>query len=161
MFFLLFVLSNSSFVSGQDIDPAKVEVQVDSLILLSRQAMEKKAWEEAMEINGRAERLAADELGEHSMSFVKTLLNHGKVHDGLKEYTDAEECYYDAKSHLEEIEALESEEYFRSLLLIAYAKTAQNKFKEGIPFFLEGIQLQRNFQGGDSPDLARSMSNLG
>jgi hypothetical protein len=90
-FFWILVLL-ATIASAQQMDSLAI-MQVDSLILVSRELTAKSDFDQALAVNATAEQLALEKLGPESAAYGSCAFNRGRVNFFKHDFPVAEEWY--------------------------------------------------------------------
>ncbi|MCB0520376.1 MAG: CHAT domain-containing protein [Lewinellaceae bacterium] len=153
----LFLLSN--FLSAQTIDSTAIR-QVDSLIGVSRTLAAKSDFEQALEVNAEAEKIALEKLGRESAAYANCCNNRGTLMYYIGDYENVEKWWIEAKAIREEVLGKEHPDYAASLNNLAALYWSEGNYKEAESLYLEAIAIREKKQGKEHPDYAGSLSNL-
>lgn len=94
--FLTLLTPIMNFVSAQSVDSIAMK-QVDSLIQVSRGLTSKRNYDQALEVNATAEKIALEKLGRNSATYGNCCFNHGRVSFFKTDYLQAEKWYLESK----------------------------------------------------------------
>ena len=113
LFCLLCIFSFSA--GAQAVDTVAVVQEVDSLIQVSRELTAKRAFDQALEVNAVAEKLAIEALGRESAAYGRCCFNRGRVQHIAVNPLEAERWYLEGIAIQKKVLGIENLEYALSL----------------------------------------------
>ncbi len=155
---LLGILTINS--SAQTIDSVALK-QVDSLIQVSGNLASKKNFEQALEINTIAEKIALEKLGRESAVYGACCFNRGNLFFSMRNAQEAEKYYLDSKAIREKVLGKEHPDYVSSLSSLANLYRIMGDYEKALSLALESTSIIKKIRGNEHPDYAKSLNNLG
>ncbi|MBL7822655.1 MAG: CHAT domain-containing protein [Saprospiraceae bacterium] len=134
--------------------------QVDSLIQVSQKLTGLKQYEQALEVNVEAERLAMTAFGKESAVYGLCCFNHGRVEYYKTDYPEAEKWYLESKAILEKTGRKKNLDYANSLNNLAVLYRVMGQFEKAEPLYLEYKDIVENALGKEHPDYAWTLNNM-
>lgn len=144
---------------AQTVDSAAIR-QVDSLIQISRTLTGQGDFQQALEINAEAEKIALEKLGWESAVYGSCCFNHGRVMYTNRNYPEAEKWFLKSIEIREKALGKQHLDYAQSLASLAFAYRYMGNYEKAIPLMLEATSIRENVQGKDTPLYARSLNSL-
>ncbi len=158
-FLLLFALI-MNLLSAQSVDSVLIK-QVDSLIQVSRGLTGQGNFEQALEVNVLAEKIALEKLGRASAAYGSCCFNRGRVSHIKRNYPEAEKWYLESKAIREKVPGKVHPDYAGSLNNLAILYTDMGNYEKAESFHLEAKAIREKVPGNEHPDYAWTLSNLG
>jgi CHAT domain-containing protein len=155
--FLLAILTISA--SAQMVDSIALK-QVDSLILESRALTAKGDFDQAMEVNALAEKIALETYGHQSAAYGSCAFNRGRVNDYMGNRTEAEKWYLESKAIREKAVGKEHPDYAWSLNNLAILNDRIGNYEKAESYHLESKAIREKVRGKVHPEYAASLNNL-
>jgi CHAT domain-containing protein/tetratricopeptide (TPR) repeat protein len=146
---------------GQNLDSLKVAREVDSLIQVSRTITGQGDFDQALEINAFAEKIALEKLGRESAAYGNCRFNHGRVLGIKGAKLEAVKCFLDAKSIQEKTFGKEHPDYVRSVYNLAILNEKLGRYVEAEPYYLEVKVFREKTLGKNHPDYAKILYGIG
>jgi len=149
------------FAYAQNADSAIAAKEVDSLIQLSRSLTAQGAFDQAIETNVAAEKIALEKFGRESIAYGDVCYNRGRVNYFRGDAAESEKWNLESKSIREKVLGREHPDFMRCLNILATLSWFTGNFEKAESLFLEGKMLQEKVLGKEHPDYAISIGNLG
>ncbi|MFN8279079.1 MAG: CHAT domain-containing tetratricopeptide repeat protein [Saprospiraceae bacterium] len=134
--------------------------QVDSLIQVSRGLTSKRNYDQALEVNATAEKIALEKLGRNSATYGNCCFNHGRVSFFKTDYLQAEKWYLESKLIREKALGREHPDYASSLNNLAGLYMNVGQYEKAEQLYLETKSIREKVMGREHPDYASSLNNL-
>ena len=134
-------------IMAQTIDTAAIEQQVDSLIQVSRTLTHQGNYDEALDINAKAEKLVQDFLGQETASYGSTCFNHGRVLHFKGDLQNAEKWYLEAKAIRERTIGKENPDYAGSLMNLGNLYSSKGQYEKAERLHLEAKSILKKTLG--------------
>jgi len=157
--FLTLLTSIMNLVSAQSVDSISIK-QVDSLIQVSRGLTAKRNFDQALEVNATAEKIALEKLGRNSATYGNCCFNHGRVSFFKNDYLQAEKWYLESKVIREKTLGREHPDYASSLNNLAGLYMNLGQYETAELLYLETKSIREKIMGREHPDYASSLNNL-
>ncbi|MFZ1298981.1 MAG: CHAT domain-containing tetratricopeptide repeat protein [Saprospiraceae bacterium] len=145
---------------AQQLDSSFIK-QVDSLIKVSRGLIAKRNFEQALEVNVAAEKIALEKLGKESPAYGDCCFNHGRILKLQRDFPGTEKWYLEAKSIREKALGKDHPNYANSLNSLAILYNDMGQAEKAEPLYLESKAIREKVLGKEHPDYAQSLNNLG
>jgi len=158
--FLFLLFSSPLIAQSQATDTTKVLGQVDSLIEYSKALTDQRAYDQAMEVNIEAEKLALEQLGLETVAYGSTCFNHGRILHVKRDYESVEEWYLKSLEIHEKAAGKMHAAYALSLYGLANLYQDMGSFQKALPLQLESKRIREKLFGRESLDYLRSLNNL-
>jgi len=148
-------------VVGQDADSLAAAAQVDSLIKVSRDLTAKGAFDQALEVNAAAEKIALERFGRESAAYGSCCFNRGKILKLKGNYPEAEKWYLEAITIRGKVLGKEHPDYAYCLNNLANVYLDIGQLEKSEQFHLECKAIREKVLGKEHLDYAWSLNNLG
>ena len=149
----------TGLLSAQTVDSVALR-RVDSLIQVSRALTAKRDFDQALDVNAIAEKIARDKLGQESATYGSCCFNQGRILYFKGNYTGAEKWYLESKSIREKALGKEHPDYAANLNSLANLYTFTSNYDKAEPLYLECISIIGKTLGKEHPRYATSLNNL-
>ena len=149
----------TGLLSAQTVDSVALR-RVDSLIQVSRALTAKRDFDQALDVNAIAEKIARDKLGQESAAYGSCCFNQGRILYFKGNYTGAEKWYLESKSIREKALGKEHPDYAANLNSLANLYTFTSNYDKAEPLYLECISIIGKTLGKEHPRYATSLNNL-
>jgi CHAT domain-containing protein/tetratricopeptide (TPR) repeat protein len=157
LFLVLWLLP--CWLSAQIVDSVAIR-QVDSLIQVSRALNTKQNFDEALEVNAAAEKIALEKLGRLSAAYGRCAHNHGRIFYYKGDFPEAEKWLLEAKDIREKVLGKENSVYALNLHLLGMVYHGMGDNKKAEAFFLEALGVRERTLGKEHSDFAASLNSL-
>ncbi len=137
---LLFMIFFLSATLAQTVDSIAIK-QVDSLLQVSRTLTGQREYDQALEINTTAERIALEKLGRESAAYGKCTFNRGRVNQIKQDYPEAEKWYLEALDIRENVLGKEHPDYAASLNNLATLYQNTGQYEKAESRYLEAREI--------------------
>jgi CHAT domain-containing protein len=158
-YLLLALCLITGLLSAQTVDSVALR-RVDSLIQVSRALTAKRDFNQALDVNAIAEKIARDKLGQESAAYGSCCFNQGRILYFKGNYTGAEKWYLESKSIREKALGKEHPDYAANLNSLANLYTFTSNYDKAEPLYLECISIVGKTLGKEHPRYATSLNNL-
>ncbi|WP_373550918.1 CHAT domain-containing protein [Haliscomenobacter sp.] len=149
----------TGLLNAQTVDSVALR-RVDSLIQVSREFVNKRNYDKALETNTLAEKLALEKLGQESAVYGSCCSNHGRILYLKRDYTGAEKWYLESIAIREKALGREHPDYAASLQNLARQYRVMGQYEKAEPLYLESNSIREKALGKDHPDYATSLNGL-
>ena len=149
----------TGLLSAQTVDSVALR-RVDSLIQISRALTAKRDFDQALDVNVVAEKIALDKLGQQSAAYASSCFNHGRILYAKRDYTGAEKWYLDSKAIQEKALGREHPDFATSLNNLALVYRIMGQYDKSEPLYFEAIAVRERALGREHPDYAQSLNGL-
>ena len=149
----------TGLLSAQTVDSVALR-RVDSLIQVSFALTAKRDFDQALDVNAVAEKLALDKLGQQSAAYGSSCFNHGRILYFKRDYTGAEKWYLESKAIREKVLGREHPDYATSLNNLALVYRIMGQYDKSEPLYFETIAVRGKALGREHPDYAQSLNGL-
>ncbi|WP_421796096.1 CHAT domain-containing protein [Haliscomenobacter sp.] len=150
----------TGWLGAQTVDSVALR-RVDSLIQVSRALTAKRDFDQALDVNAVAEKIALKKLGQQSAAYGSCCFNRGRTLFLKRDYTSAEKWYNEAKAIREKALGREHPDYATSLNNLAILYKNMGQYEKAEPLYLEAKAIREKALGREHPDYAASLNNLG
>jgi len=147
------------WLNAQTVDSVAIR-QVDSLILASRALTGKRDFDQALDVNAVAEKIALEKLGQESAAYGSCCFNHGRILYFKRDYIGAEKWYLESTAIREKALGREHPDYAASLNGLAILYRVMGQYEKAEPLYLESKAIREKALGREHPDYAASLNNL-
>ncbi|MBK7408556.1 MAG: tetratricopeptide repeat-containing protein [Saprospirales bacterium] len=158
--FPLLFLILPTLVWAQRVDSIAIR-QVDSLIQISRTLTGQRDFDQAIEVNSAAEKIALEKLGRKSAAFGSCCFNHGRVLHIKGDIPEAEKWYLDSKTIREKALGKEHPDYAWSLSNLAFLYKDMGRYEKAESLLLEALTIREKALGKEHPEYVASLHILG
>jgi tetratricopeptide (TPR) repeat protein/CHAT domain-containing protein len=158
-YFCLVLSLIAGLLSAQTVDSVAIK-QVDSLIRVSQNLVKDNKFDEALEINGLAEKIALDKLGRLSASSGRCAHNHGRIFYFKGDYPEAEKWWLEAKDIREKVLGKENPVYASNLHILGVIYQEMGDIKKAEAHYLEALGIRERILGKEHSDYASSLNSL-
>ena len=148
-----------SILCAQLVDSTVIR-QVDSLVQISRTLTGKGEYDQALEVNASAEKLALKHLGYESAAYGSCCFNHGRVLYFKEDFQEAEKWYLKGKAIIEEVVGKRHVDYAKVLSNLAILHKDLCNYREAESLYLEAKEIFRDVFGEEHLYYARCLNNL-
>ena len=145
---------------AQTVDSVAIR-QVDSLIRVSRALTAKKDFDQALNVNAAAEKIALEKMGQESAAYGTCCFNHGRILHLKGDYTGAEKWYLESKAIREKALGKEHPDYAFSLNNLANLYGVMGQYEKAESLHLQSKAIREKALGREHPDYATSLNGLG
>jgi len=149
----------TGLLSAQTVDSVALR-RVDSLIQVSRALTNKRNYDQALEANTLAQKLALEKLGQESGAYGSCCFNHGRILYLKRDYPGAEKWYLESKAIREKALGGEHPDYAASLNNLAGLYDDMDQYEKAEPLYHESIAIREKVLGREHPDYAESLNGL-
>jgi tetratricopeptide (TPR) repeat protein len=143
----LFLLPRFAAAQSASVDTAEVNRMVDSLLQVSRTLTKQRQYDQALEVNAEAERLALGYLGRESVGYGNCCFNRGRVNYFKGNYQEAENWYLESKYVREKTVGKENSGYANSLNNLAVLYQDMGQYEKAEPLHLEARAIREQALG--------------
>lgn len=157
---LLFILVWLPFLVQGQVDTAAVQMKIDSLVLASRESMEKGQLENALKIILTAEEITEKIFGQASKQFAICKFTSGWINYRFGKYDAAENQAMIAKNIQEKLYGKNNIDFASTLNLIANILRAKGLYSEAEDLYLKTKELRLNLLGEIHEDYSTTLKNL-
>ncbi len=160
--FLLFLFAfpiGPALFSQSPVDSVAI-LQVDSLIMVSRDLTTKNDFNKALEVNAIAEKIALDNLGWESAGYGSVCHNYGRIFYFSGHYPESEKWYLDAIAVREKVLGKVHPDYASSLHNLAATYRYLGAYEKAEPLYLEALLIREKTVGKMHLDYAENLGNL-
>ncbi len=158
-YLLLALCLITGLLSAQTVDSVALR-RVDSLIQVSREFSNKRNYDQALETNTLAEKLALEKLGQESATYGICCFNHGRILFLKRDYPGAEKWYLESKAIREKVLGREHPDYAESLHNLAILFESMGQYEKAEPLYLESKAIREKVLGQEHPDYASSLNSM-
>ena len=156
---VLLLFSVTARIGAQEAGASPLS-RLDSLIQTSRDLIGKKDFDQALEINLTAEKLALENFGANSAEYGRTCYNHGRVFDFKDDFNEAKEWYEKALNIMREANGKDHPDYGSCLHGLGTIYHQQRQFDKAEPLYLEARSVRKKVIGKMHKDYAKTLNNL-
>lgn len=149
-----------SIFCAQAIDSPAVENEVDSLIELSKNLIDERQFDKALEVNKMAKKIAEKQLGNTSAAYARSCLYHGVILSYTNDFEEAEKWYLKAKALYEDEIGTENPDYAKCLYESGYLKYTTGQYAAAEDFYLQSKSITEKTQGRESPSYGICLNAL-
>ncbi|WP_421796098.1 tetratricopeptide repeat protein [Haliscomenobacter sp.] len=150
----------TGLLSAQTVDSVALR-RVDSLIRVSQTLAASSNFDQALEVNALAEKIALEKLGRLSASFGRCALNHGRISYFKGDMPEAEKWWLEAREIREKVLGKENPVYASSLHNLGVLYEDMGNIQKAESFYLEAMAIRERALGKEHPDYATSLNSLG
>ncbi len=154
--FLLFVFSGFT----QVVDTAAVRLEVDSLNRIVRKSINQRNYEQALEVNGRIENIAAKSFSQDSKEYGDVCYNFCRIFYFLAKYNESSEWGEKTLVIREKVFGKVHSEYAKALNNLGNVYRILGKDNKAEQILSEAKKIFEITVGKESVDYARSLNNL-
>ncbi len=158
-FLLIFLDCLPALLFSQTVDSFALKT-VDSLIGVSRSLLPQNKFDEALQVNEIAKKIAQEKFGEKSLQYSRASFNHGRVLYFKGNYDESERWYLIAKDIRFQILGRENAEYAACLHSLGVVSMHQGAYNNSEKYQLECLDIREKLAGKNNIDYANTMSNL-
>ena len=149
----------TGLLSAQTVDSVALR-RVDSLIQVSLTLTAKRDFEQALDVNAAAEKIALDKLGQQSAAYGSCCFNHGRILYAKRDYTGAEKWYLESIAVRGKTLGREHPDYALTLNNLALLYRVMGQYDKAEPLYFEAIAVRGKALGREHPDYAQSLNGL-
>jgi CHAT domain-containing protein/tetratricopeptide (TPR) repeat protein len=149
----------TGLLSAQTLDSVALR-RVDSLIQVSLTLTAKRDFEQALDVNAAAEKIALDKLGQQSAAYGSCCFNHGRILYAKRDYTGAEKWYLESIAVRGKTLGREHPDYALTLNNLALLYRVMGQYDKAEPLYFEAIAVRGKALGREHPDYAQSLNGL-
>ncbi len=144
---------------AQAIDSSTIR-EVDSLIQLSRSFAAKRNFNQALEVNATAEKIAREKSGLESAIYGTCCYNHGRILNSMNDYASAEKWLVEAKAIRKKVLGTDHPDYNWALNSLASTYKRMGQFEKSESLYLEAKTNLSKVLGVLHPGYAEIVNNL-
>ncbi len=144
-------------LTAQTVDSVAIK-QVDRLIKISQELLEKRDFEKALKVNASAEKIVIEKLGKDSEFYGSICYIFGNYYELNGDYTNAEKWYLNALTIQSRKD--QSLEYAKTLNSIANIYADQGKAEKAEANYKVVLDIREKKLGKEHPDYASILNNL-
>jgi CHAT domain-containing protein/Flp pilus assembly protein TadD len=145
---------------SQNPDSLLAERQIDSLIKISNQHVDRQQFAEALAAAEQSEQIALEKLGRVSKTYGKCCYNRGRIYYYSARPADAVPWYLESLEIREKVIGKETADYAQTQYNLAVVYSSLGKTQEAIALLLETLQTREKVVGKKSQAYAWSLSTL-
>ncbi|WP_353482845.1 CHAT domain-containing tetratricopeptide repeat protein [Haliscomenobacter sp.] len=149
----------TGLLSAQTVDSVALR-RVDSLIKVSLTLTAKRDFEQALDVNEVAEKIALDKLGQQSAAYGSCCFNHGRILYAKRDYPGAEKWYLESIAIQGKVQGGEHPDYALTLNNLALLYRIMGQYDKAEPLYFEAIAVRGKALGREHPDYAQSLNGL-
>jgi len=157
--FLFASFFSVSLLGQTAVDSAAIK-QVDSLIRVSRAFTRKRDFDNALEINAAAQKIALEKLGRESAAYGNCCHERSRVFAFKQDYVEAETLCLEAIRIREKVLGNEHPDYATSVDFLASTYLRMGKYEDAEPLYLKAKTIRANVLGKEHPDFVLSLLSL-
>jgi CHAT domain-containing protein len=136
------------------------EMQVDSLIRISRTHTGNQDFTHAMEAAQAADQLALEQCGRESRAYGSACFNHGRVLYFQGVYDEAEPWYLESKNIRAKVLGTQDQDYGKTVNNLAILYDEMGQYEKAEHLYLEVLAIREKTPGKESATYADALSNL-
>ncbi len=158
---LPFIFFYSFGLFSQSVEINLIQKEVDSLIILTKNLLQKRKIDQAMDLMKQAEQLCEGVIEKDNPVYALVLFNIGRIYRFKSKYGEAESYISKALDIQHETIGKENSDYAESLNNLAIVKMQTNQLAEAETMFLEVMEIRGKIFGKDHIEYAKILNNIG
>jgi CHAT domain-containing protein len=155
---VLFYISSPGF--SQLSNSESIQLQVDSLIQVSRKLTLDMQYDKALQLMTDAEQLVVNGIGTESKTYADICFNRGRIYKFNRKNDEAEKWYLESLKLRERFLGNQHPDYAWSLNNLAAIYLEKGQYQKSEKFYLQSKKIRETHLGSNHPEYASSLNNL-
>jgi len=135
--------------------------KTDSLLVLTRDLIQKRNFEKALEINTSVEKELIEKSKKRTVAYADVCRNFGSIYTKMGNYSKAVTWRQEAKTIIEKVHGKEHTDYAEALRGLGDLYRMTGNYEEAEKLLLEAMTIQEKASGKESAPYAACLNGLG